>query len=142
MAFLRCIELFIRIYKIIMFFLFFKADYFLYFWHSFMYSLPAQKLVLSAYQLNARMPDRCYWIMGWGQSSDVDIFLTQSWSSLIWGQSSCQFSQDTMASESPGSSPLSLFLNTFTWNGHQLDINSLKGKKRNRWFKSRRYIAH
>ncbi|XP_016412821.1 cAMP-specific 3',5'-cyclic phosphodiesterase 4D-like [Sinocyclocheilus rhinocerous] len=44
-----------------------------------------------------------------------------------------------MASESPGGSPLSLFLSTFTRNGCQLDINSLKGKKRNRWFKSRSF---
>ncbi|XP_026125051.1 cAMP-specific 3',5'-cyclic phosphodiesterase 4D isoform X5 [Carassius auratus] len=41
-----------------------------------------------------------------------------------------------MASESPGGFPLSLFLSTFTWNGRRLDINSLKGKKRKRWFRS------
>ncbi|XP_067270198.1 3',5'-cyclic-AMP phosphodiesterase 4D-like isoform X5 [Pseudorasbora parva] len=44
-----------------------------------------------------------------------------------------------MASESPGASPLSLFLSTFAWNGRQLHINSLKGKKRKRWFKSRSF---
>ncbi|XP_077078929.1 3',5'-cyclic-AMP phosphodiesterase 4D isoform X5 [Siphateles boraxobius] len=44
-----------------------------------------------------------------------------------------------MASESPGGSPLSLFLSTFAWNGRKLDINSLKGKKRKRWFKSRSF---
>ncbi len=124
-------------------FFFFLSDYFLYFWHSFMYSFPARKLVLLTYQPNARRPDRCYWIIEWGQSSDVDVLLTQSWSSLILGQSSCQFSQDTMASESPGGSPLPLFFSTCTWNGsHQLDINSLNGKKRKCWFKSSRYIAH
>lgn len=51
------------------------------------------------------------------------------------------FPQDTMASESPGNSSLSLFLSSFVWNGRQFDINSLKGKKRKRWFKSRRYIS-
>lgn len=127
--------MFLQVYKTIIYF----SKLIAFWWHSFMYSLSALKLVFLTWQLNARRPDRCYWIMGWSQSSDVDIFLTQSWSSLIWGQSSCRFHQDTMARESPGGSPLSHFLSTFAWNACQLDINSLKGKKRKRWFKSRRY---
>ncbi|KAI7798060.1 hypothetical protein IRJ41_021318 [Triplophysa rosa] len=49
-----------------------------------------------------------------------------------------------MAGESLGASPVafSLFLGTFAWTGHQLDMSSSKCKKRKRWFKSRSPCKH
>ncbi|TRY88674.1 hypothetical protein DNTS_025692, partial [Danionella cerebrum] len=70
------------------------------------------------------------WIVTWRFSSDKAEAFSDEVSQAV------RFSQATMASESPGDSPLSLFRSSFLLNRNQLEMNSLKGKKRKRWFKS------